>query len=68
MDKEVEKEMKGIKEFAKLTPEERKRVCSRLRENGASEKAIRTVDQLVEARNEIARWFKRGGNKDESRR
>lgn len=55
----MDKTAEGIKEFAKLTPEERKRVCGRLRENGASEKAIRTVDQLVEARNEIARWFKR---------
>lgn len=60
MDKEVErKAMEGIKEFAKLRPDERKQVCCRLREKGASDKAIRTVDQLADARNEIARWFKR---------
>lgn len=53
------KEMEGIKEFAKLRPDERKQVCCRLREKGASDKAIRTVDQLADARNEIARWFKR---------
>lgn len=65
---EMDKAAVGIKELAKLRPDERERVYRRLRENGASDKAIRTVDQLADARNEIARWFKRGGNKDESRR
>lgn len=55
----MDKAAVGIKELAKLRPDERERVYRRLRENGASDKAIRTVDQLVEARNEIARWFKR---------
>lgn len=59
MNEATRKEVEGIKEFAKLQPDERKYVCSRLRENGASEKAIKTVDQLADARNEIARWFKR---------
>ena len=56
---EMDKAAEGIKELAKLRPEEREYVYSRLREKGASEKAIRTADQLADARNEIARWFKR---------
>ena len=59
MDKEVEKEMKGIKELAKLTPEEQEQIYNRLREKGASEKSIETIKDWVSARNEIARWFKR---------
>ncbi len=59
MDKEVEKEMEGIKELAKLTPEEQECIYNRLREKGASEESIETVKQWVDARNEIARWFKR---------
>lgn len=60
MDKEVvRKAMEGIKELAKLTQDERECIYNRLREDGASEKAIRTVDRLADARNEIARWFKR---------
>lgn len=62
------KEMEGIKELAKLSPEEREYVYNCLREKGASEKSIEAMKQWVDARNEIARWFKRGGNKDESRR
>lgn len=56
---EMDKAAEGIKELAKLRPDERERVYRRLRENVASDKAIRTVDQLADARNEIARWFKR---------
>lgn len=56
---EMDKAAEGIKELAKLRPDERERAYRRLRENGASDKAIRTVDQLADARNEIARWFKR---------
>lgn len=62
------KEMEGIKELTKLSPEEREYVYNRLREKGASEKSIETMKQWVDARNEIERWFKRGGNKDKSRR
>ena len=51
---EMDKAAEGIKELAKLRPDERERVYRRLRENGASDKAIRTVDQLADARNEIA--------------
>lgn len=59
MDKEVEKEMKGIKELAKLTPEEQEQIYNRLREKGASEKSIETIKDWVSARNEMERWFKR---------
>lgn len=55
----MDKTAEGIKELTKLTQDERECIYNRLRENGASDKAIRTVDQLADARNEIARWFKR---------
>lgn len=55
----MDKAAEGIKELAKLRPDEREHVYRRLGEKGTNDKAIRTVDQLVEARNEIARWFKR---------
>lgn len=60
MDKEAErKATAGIKALAKLSPEEREHIYKRLREKGASKKSIEDVKQLIDAKNEIARWFKR---------